>query len=481
MLVVHRREARPAGKRDGWQYYDLPGRRRGLAARRARARRGGAQRARSTRSRLHRSRRRSASCTASRRPSCTAACGTRSTSRARGKVVDALRRAGVLLAPVGVERDRLRRPRLPARLRRVRLAAPRRARSRGRRRSPCTTTRCATRRKRGSTDAEGLARDAEGQRLAVPARQAQARPAEPRPDGALPRRGRRRPRRRRRRRRRRRARAAARAARAGRSSCSRRGRSGTPTATGSATRRAPASGPLLDRQPHRLRQRPDRDGQEQLGRRRRRLDDALRRLRAAAASVGLRGADARRRRRRLADLLLGSEGVVRARRARAAGRRRVLAVGRPARLPARPAPGRGRRRRRVGGRAQLRDRDAGRAGLDHERRLRQPPALHLPRLLPRRLQGEREGLAADHAPPRRDRARLRGARRLHGHARRARRRDRPRDRRHLRQGRRRALPARRRRSPCAATRSRRRGCCSTRRARAIRTGSATTPTRSAAT
>ena len=39
----------------------------------------------------------------------------------------------------------------------------------------------------------------------------------------------------------------------------------------------------------------------------------------------------------------------------------------------------------------------------------------------------------------------------------------------------------RRRSPSAATRSRRRGCCSTRPARVIHTDSATTPTRSAAT
>ena len=54
--------------------------------------------------------------------------------------------------------------------------------------------------------------------------------------------------------------------------------------------------------------------------------------------------------------------------------------------------------------------------------VRQPAALHLPRLLPPGLQGEREGVAADHAPARRDRARRRGARRLDGDAHRGRRR-----------------------------------------------------------
>ena len=54
-------------------------------------------------------------------------------------------------------------------------------------------------------------------------------------------------------------------------------------------------------------------------------------------------------------------------------------------------PDRGRGLGRLAGRTALRDRDARRAGLDHERRLRQPAALHLPRLLPPGLQGEREG------------------------------------------------------------------------------------------
>ena len=76
---------------------------------------------------------------------------------------------------------------------------------------------------------------------------------------------------------------------------------------------------------------------------------------------------------------------------------RALAVGRSARLPARPAPRRGRGSVAWEGARELRDRDAGRAGRDHERRLRQPPALHLPRFLPRGLQGECKGIAVDHA------------------------------------------------------------------------------------
>ena len=53
---------------------------------------------------------------------------------------------------------------------------------------------------------------------------------------------------------------------------------------------------LLDRQPRHRRRRPDRARQEQLRDGSRRLDDALRRLHAPAAPVGLRGANARRRR-----------------------------------------------------------------------------------------------------------------------------------------------------------------------------------------
>ena len=84
--------------------------------------------------------------------------------------------------------------------------------------------------------------------------------------------------------------------------------------------------------------------------------------------------------------------------------------GDPHRLPAHRPPDRRRRRDGPRRRAEARDRDAGGACRDHQRRVRQPPALHLPRLLPAGLQGEREGVAARHPHPRRDRARRRDPR-----------------------------------------------------------------------
>ena len=117
-------------------------------------------------------------------------------------------------------------------------------------------------------------------------------------------------------------------------------------------RRGGLGTPLLDRRADHRRRRPGRDGQEQLRPRRRRLDGPLRRLHAALPPLRLRDADPRRRRRRLADLLRGPEAALRAGRARAAGRRAGLAVGRPARLPARAAPDRRRRRAGLGGRAR---------------------------------------------------------------------------------------------------------------------------------
>ena len=70
---------------------------------------------------------------------------------------------------------------------------------------------------------------------------------------------------------------------------------------------------------------------------------------------------------------------------------------------------------------------------------------------------------------------------LHGHAGRDRRRDRSRDAASRTSPTASSASSARRRSPSAATRSRRRGCSSTRRRRDIRTGSGTTTTRSAAT
>ena len=120
-------------------------------------------------------------------------------------------------------------------------------------------------------------------------------------------------------------------------------------------------------------------------------------------------------------------------------------MGRPAHLSPRPAPDLGRRRRRLARRRGLRDRDARRAGVDHQRALRQPPALHLSRLLPAGLQGQRQGQPADHPPARRDRARRRGARRRDGGARRGRRGQRAGHRRHLHQRRQEHFQPRRRR------------------------------------
>ena len=51
----------------------------------------------------------------------------------------------------------------------------------------------------------------------------------------------------------------------------------------------------------------------------------------------------------------------------------------------------------------------GRPGRDRQRPVREPPALHLPRLLPAGLQGQRQGVAADHPHPRRAGARRGGA------------------------------------------------------------------------
>ena len=173
--------------------------------------------------------------------------------RARLQRRDALRLRGVLLAPVGVERDRVRGAGLPARVRALRQPAPpaRRDARRGRRSRHTSSTRSRDTRSGGSNEAEsprqGLRADAAGQRLGVPARPAPAGPAEPRPDGALPRAepstcrssgpapaGSR-------------SRSGSHAA-AGGSSCSRRGPSGIPTATGSRDEKG-AGGALLDGQP----------------------------------------------------------------------------------------------------------------------------------------------------------------------------------------------------------------------------------------
>ena len=64
------------------------------------------------------------------------------------------------------------------------------------------------------------------------------------------------------------------------------------------------------------------------------------------------------------------------------------------------------------GAGKRRHRGPGRPGRDPQRPLRQPAALHLPRLLPAGLQGQRQGQPADHPHPRRARARRRDPPRL---------------------------------------------------------------------
>ena len=84
-----------------------------------------------------------------------------------------------------------------------------------------------------------------------------------------------------------------------------------------------------------------------------------------------------------------------------AGRRAGLALGRPALLPAPRPPGRRQRRDLPARREGRRYRSPGRSGRDPQRPVRQPAALHLPRLLPAGLQGQRQSQPADHPHPRR--------------------------------------------------------------------------------
>ena len=233
---------------------------------------------------------------------------------------DARRPRRLLLAPLGVERDRLRRPRVPARLHapgRSASASPtRRARWARRIRSRRSRGRACDERGRGRT-AIGAGRDparrlrllAKGsvgpsrQRLALPARPAPARAAEPAADGALPRRGRGRPARDRRRRRRLHARAAAGAPRLADRGARVRAVLGSRPRLG--LRRGGREQALLERAARDRRRGSRRARQEQQRPRRRRLDGALRRLRPALPPLRLPHAQPRRRRRRLADLLRG--------------------------------------------------------------------------------------------------------------------------------------------------------------------------------
>ncbi len=107
--------------------------------------------------------------------------------------------------------------------------------------------------------------------------------------------------------------------------------------------------------------------------------------------------------------------------------------------------------------------DAGGAGRHRQRHLREPPALHLPGLLPAGLQGQRQGQPLCHPPARRPGPRGRDPGQLHGGPGGYRPGQRAGHRRHVHQGGRDHVE--RRSGPRSwqwrATRSRRPGCCST--------------------
>ena len=213
-------------------------------------------------------------------------------------------------------------------------------------------------------------------------------------------------------------------------------------------RRARVTRAVLDRAP------PDRwlgsgsVGLQQLRARGRRVDGALRGLRAAVSPVGLPHASADGVGADWPIAYRAAAALLRADRGRAARRRAGLAVGRPASLPAQPASGRRQRDGRVARRRATGHPDAGRTGRDPQRPLRQPAALHLSRVLHPGLQGQRQGQPADHPHSRCAGARRRSAAglpRLTGACRRP---HRPRHRRQV-------LPRRRRQAP-AGQRGRRR-------------------------
>ena len=221
---------------------------------------------------------------------------------------------------------------------------------------------------------------------------------------------------------------------------------------------------------------------EQLRPRRRRLDGPLRRLHPPLSPVGLPHLHRRRGRRGLADRLRRPAAVLRADRSRAAGRR--ARTGRGAtrtRYPHHAHPVGGNGEIFLRGRAGSRHRGPGRAGRDPQRPVRQPAALHLPRLLPAGLQGQRQSQPTDHPHSRRPRPRRRDPARQQvtrvvvdertGSSPGV----------ELLSARRRALPASPRGRGLRLLASKRLGCCCCRPRSAFPTGSATTTTRSAAT
>ena len=112
----------------------------------------------------------------------------------------------------------------------------------------------------------------------------------------------------------------------------------------------------------------------------------------------------RRRRRRLADRLRGPASPT-TRRSRRSCRSPARSGPGATRTPTRTARTRSAATARSSCAAptQLGHHGQGRSGGDRQRPVRQPAALHLPRLLPAGLQGQRQGVTADHPHPRRAR------------------------------------------------------------------------------
>ena len=163
--------------------------------------------------------------------------------------------------------------------------------------------------------------------------------------------------------------------------------------------------------------------------------------------------------RRLAAGLRGPAALLRGPRRGAAGGRRALALGRSPRLPAPAASGLGQRRAVPARGPGLRHHREGGAGGHRQRALRQPAALHLPGLLPAGLQGQRQGLPADHPCAGRPGPRGRDPGRSHGDRNRLRRANRPGDRRRSTSATASKGSSAPGWSPSPAIRSKRRGCC----------------------
>ena len=170
-------------------------------------------------------------------------------------------------------------------------------------------------------------------------------------------------------------------------------------------RRARLAHAVLDRAPADRRQRPGAAGQQQLRPRRRRLDGPLRRLHAALPPVGLPHLP------RTASAPTGRSPTRTCGRTTRPSRRSCRSPASTGRGAIRTATRTRRTRWAATARSSCgarggRHRGPGRPGRHRQRPLRQPSALHLPRLLPPGMQGQRQGQPADHP-----RARRAGARR----------------------------------------------------------------------